>query len=61
LFKEVGENAPSILFIDEIDSIAGKRENQAKDMEKRIVAQLISCIDDLEKFDKPVVIIGTTS
>ncbi len=38
LFKEVEENAPSVLFIDEIDSIAGKRENQAKDMEKRIVA-----------------------
>lgn len=48
LFKEVAENAPSVLFIDDVDSIAGKRENQAKDMEKRIVAQLISCIDDLE-------------
>jgi ribosome biogenesis ATPase len=38
LFKEVSENAPSVLFIDDVDSIAGKRENQAKDMEKRIVA-----------------------
>jgi len=38
LFKEVAENAPSVLFIDEIDSIAGRRETQAKDMEKRIVA-----------------------
>ena len=39
--------APSILFIDEIDSICGKREDAQKDMEKRIVTQLLSCIDDL--------------
>lgn len=61
LFKEVSENAPAVLFIDDVDSIAGKRENQAKDMEKRIVAQLISCIDDLERTSKPVLILGTTS
>jgi SpoVK/Ycf46/Vps4 family AAA+-type ATPase len=61
LFTEVEENAPAVLFIDEIDSIAGKRENQAKDMEKRIVAQLISSIDDLERSHKPVIILGATS
>jgi len=61
LFKEVAENAPSVLFIDEIDSIAGKWESSVKDMEKRIVAQLISCIDDLDKYNKPVTIIATTS
>ena len=48
IFREVEENAPAILFIDEIDSISGKREQSVKDLEKRIVAQLISCIDDLE-------------
>lgn len=48
IFKEVEENAPAILFIDEIDSISGKREQSVKDLEKRIVAQLISSIDDLE-------------
>lgn len=61
IFKEVEENAPSILFIDEIDSVSGKRENSAKDLEKRIVAQLISSIDDLETSRKPVVVIGATS
>jgi ribosome biogenesis ATPase len=61
IFKEVEENAPSILFIDEIDSISGKREQSQKDLEKRIVAQLISSIDDLENSRKPVVVIGATS
>ena len=61
IFKEVEENAPSILFIDEIDSISGKREQSVKDLEKRIVAQLISSIDDLESSRKPVVVIGATS
>ena len=40
-------NAPCILFIDEIDSITQKRENASKDMERRIVAQLLTCMDDL--------------
>lgn len=38
LFHEVSEQAPAIIFIDELDSIAGKRENAGKDMEVRIVA-----------------------
>lgn len=61
IFEEVVANAPSVLFIDEIDSIAGKRENSAKDMEKRIVAQLVSSMDDLEQCPKPVIIIAATS
>lgn len=61
IFNEVEENAPSILFIDEIDSISGKREQSVKDLERRIVAQLISSIDDLESSRKPVVVIGATS
>jgi len=61
IFQEVEENAPAILFIDEIDSVSGKREQSSKDLEKRIVAQLISSIDDLETSRKPVVVIGATS
>ena len=52
------DSAPAIVFIDELDSIAGKRENAGKDMEVRIVAQLSSCLDDLEASDKSVVVIG---
>eukprot|EP01022_Parablepharisma_sp_SALTPOND_P024460 TRINITY_DN541_c0_g1_i1.p2 TRINITY_DN541_c0_g1~~TRINITY_DN541_c0_g1_i1.p2 ORF type:complete len:676 (-),score=85.29 TRINITY_DN541_c0_g1_i1:1184-3211(-) len=64
LFKEVTDAAPAILFIDEIDSIAGKRDAAFKDMEKRIVAQFLTCIDDLNTTidaEKPVVIIGATN
>lgn len=50
-----------MIFIDELDSIAGKRENAGKDMEVRIVAQLSSCLDDLEASDERVVVIGVTS
>lgn len=55
------ENSPAIIFIDELDSIAGKRENAGKDMEVRIVAQLSSCLDELESSDKNVVVVGVTS
>ena len=42
-------NAPCIIFIDEIDVIASKRENAQRQMEKRIVAQLLTCLDDLAR------------
>lgn len=45
LFDEAGKTAPCVLFIDEIDAITPNRQNVQKDMEKRIVAQLISCLD----------------
>lgn len=65
LFAKVVETAPSILFIDEIETILGKRENASKDMERRIVAQIMSCIDDINykemKLEQPVFIIGATS
>jgi ribosome biogenesis ATPase len=48
-------------LIDELDSIAGKRENAGKDMEVRIVAQLAACLDDLDSSDERVVVIGITS
>jgi len=53
------ENAPSILFIDEIDTIASKKENASKDMEKRIISQLLTCIDDIANHD--VCIIAATN
>lgn len=66
LFKAVIASAPSILFIDEIETIIGKRESAGKEMERRIVAQIMSCIDDLNMIqlttlDAPVFIIGATS
>jgi len=64
LFATVESSAPSILFIDEIESILGKRENASKDMERRIVATITTCIDELGmKLEQkaPVFVIGATS
>lgn len=61
VFMGVKEKAPAVIFIDELDSIAGKRESANKDMEVRIVAQLASCLDDLEQSGDRVVVIGVTS
>ena len=66
LFNSVIENAPSILFIDEIETIIGRREQANKEMERRIVAQIMTCIDDindkqLSELNAPVFIIGATS
>ncbi|EFA78457.1 AAA ATPase domain-containing protein [Heterostelium album PN500] len=47
LFASAQEQAPCIVFIDEIDAIAPKRENASKEMERRIVAQLLTCMDSL--------------
>lgn len=60
-FKGVAEQAPAIILIDELDSIAGKRENASKDLEVRIVAQIASCMDELNASDKQIVVIGCTS
>lgn len=60
-FKGVQEKAPAIVFIDELDSVAGKRENAQKDLEVRIVAQLASCMDEITHSQKQVVVIGCTS
>jgi len=58
----VREKAPAVIFIDELDCIAGKRENASKDMEVRIVAQLASCLDDLDNAGgERVVVIGVTT
>jgi transitional endoplasmic reticulum ATPase len=59
-FKQAQENAPSIIFIDEIDSIAPKREEVSGDVEKRIVSQLLTLMDGLEARGK-LVVIGATN
>ena len=58
-FERAEDNAPSILFIDEIDSIAGARDEDA-DMENRVVAQLLTLMDGLEDRGR-VVVIGATN
>ena len=40
-------HSPCLLFLDEIDAITGKRDSAGKDMERRIVAQLLTCMDSL--------------
>ena len=60
IFKQAEENAPSIIFIDEIDSIAPKREDVSGETERRVVAQLLSLMDGLESRGK-VVVIGATN
>uniref|UniRef100_A0AAY5F3R8 AAA+ ATPase domain-containing protein n=1 Tax=Electrophorus electricus TaxID=8005 RepID=A0AAY5F3R8_ELEEL len=63
LFEHAVSNAPCILFIDEIDAITPKREVASKDMERRIVAQLLTCMDDLNSLSVPaqVLVIGATN
>jgi transitional endoplasmic reticulum ATPase len=60
VFKQAQENAPSIIFIDEIDSIAPKREEVTGEVEKRVTSQLLSLMDGLQSRGK-VVVIGATN
>jgi len=60
VFKEAQENAPSIIFIDEIDSVAPKREEVTGEVEKRVTSQLLSLMDGLQSRGK-VVVIGATN
>lgn len=76
IFEEGKKNAPCLIFIDEIDAITQKRESSQREMERRIVAQLLTCMDgtilnfpflsyldlSLAKTDgNPVMIIGATN
>ncbi|XP_045838485.1 nuclear valosin-containing protein-like isoform X4 [Meles meles] len=63
LFEQAVSNAPCVLFIDEIDAITPKREVASKDMERRIVAQLLTCMDDLNTMatTAQVLVIGATN
>jgi len=59
IFKEAKEKAPTIIFIDEIDSIAPKREEVTGEVERRVVSQLLSLMDGLEARGKVIVISAT--
>ncbi|MBS3146647.1 CDC48 family AAA ATPase [Candidatus Woesearchaeota archaeon] len=60
IFEEAEKNAPSIIFIDEIDAIAPKREETRGEVERRVVAQLLTMMDGL-KARRNVVVIGATN
>lgn len=64
IFDEAKALAPCLVFIDEIDAITPKRENVQREMERRIVAQLLTCIDSMsmeQTGGNPVMIIGATN
>jgi 26S proteasome subunit P45 family len=59
IFEDAEKNAPSIIFIDEIDAIAPKREEVTGEVERRVVSQLLTCMDGLKKRGKVIVIAAT--
>ncbi len=59
IFEEAEENAPSIIFVDEIDAIASKREEASGEVEKRVVSQLLTLMDGLEARGQVIVIAAT--
>jgi len=60
IFEEAGKKAPSIIFLDELDAIAPKRENVQGEVEKRVVAQLLALMDGLKDRGQ-VIVIGATN
>ncbi|PSQ25369.1 AAA family ATPase [Halobacteriales archaeon QS_9_68_17] len=60
VFEEAEDNAPAIIFIDELDSIAPKREEAGGDVERRVVAQLLSLMDGLDERGE-IIVIGATN
>ncbi|MBM2852618.1 MAG: family ATPase [Candidatus Nitrosotenuis sp.] len=59
IFKEAREKSPTIVFIDEIDSIAPKRDEVTGEVERRVVSQMLSLMDGLEARGKVIVIAAT--
>jgi transitional endoplasmic reticulum ATPase len=59
IFESAEKNAPSIIFIDEVDAIAPKREDSIGEVERRVVSQLLTCMDGLKDRGKVVVIAAT--
>ncbi len=59
IFEEAEKNSPTIIFIDEIDSIAPKREEVTGEVERRVVSQLLTLMDGLKKRGKVIVIAAT--
>lgn len=60
IFSAAKKNAPSIVFLDELDAIAPKRENVVGEVEKRVVAQLLALLDGMEERGR-VIVIGATN
>ena len=60
IFEEAEKNAPAIIFIDEIDAIAPKREEVVGEVEKRVVAQLLTLMDGLKERGR-IIVIGATN
>ncbi len=60
IFDEAAANAPAIIFIDELDSIAPKREDVSGEVERRVVAQLLTLLDGMQGRDN-VIVIGATN
>jgi len=60
IFEEASENAPAVVFVDELDSIAPKRGETTGDVERRVVAQLLSLMDGLDERGE-VIVIGATN
>ncbi|DAC35126.1 MAG TPA: CDC48 family AAA ATPase, partial [Candidatus Poseidoniaceae archaeon] len=60
IFDEASENAPAIIFIDEIDSICPKREDVSGEVERRVVAQMLTLMDGMQGREN-VVVIGATN
>jgi transitional endoplasmic reticulum ATPase len=60
IFQEAGKRAPSIIFLDELDAIAPKRENVQGEVEKRVVAQLLALMDGLKERGQ-IIVIGATN
>ncbi len=60
IFDEAAANAPAIIFIDELDSIASKREDGSGEVERRVVAQLLTLLDGMQGRDN-VIVIGATN
>jgi transitional endoplasmic reticulum ATPase len=58
-FEEAQDNSPAIIFIDEIDAIASKRSDVGGEVERRVVAQLLSLMDGLEERENVIVIAAT--
>uniref|UniRef100_A0A5S6QNV9 AAA+ ATPase domain-containing protein n=1 Tax=Trichuris muris TaxID=70415 RepID=A0A5S6QNV9_TRIMR len=61
IFRKATEHAPCVLFIDEIDAVTQRRDSVQREMDRRIVSQLLSCIDELESGDNHVLFIGATN
>lgn len=59
IFEEAAKKGPSIIFLDEIDAIAPRRENAAGDVERRVVAQLLALMDGLKRRENVIVIAAT--